>query len=669
MSDALKLALRISAIDLFSGVLRHFRNEVAGTGAAAKAMQRDYDNMVRNASAGLKSLAVGGYLAEKLKPAVEQAADLQESLLAVEGILQGAHPNAAKLGDEMDRVRANSIEVARHMKYSATAVTDVTKQLVQAGVPLDAILESVDKQGRVVHGAAYMTEVLAETKGVDPSLMAQNVAKVAHSFGVPASGYGKMIDDIARASTLGSADPTELFYNLNQSGAIAHNLGHMTVQQSAVLAQALAPLGGESPAAVKSLLDAMTGAQARGYKWQQRSGFNFFDKHGNFIGLDAGLAAIHKRIHGLTEKQQDFMLGRSFGGAALPALKLLMAVGQPGVKSYAEMEKDYYGQPGLAQIQQVWEKGANARGAELASTIQSTEASLFDPLLKQLTAVEKMTNEWAGALGDLATKHPAFAKGVSYTAEAGLGVAAGYGIFRLIKAAGAGSSLLKNFLAGTGNVATGVAEGKAIEKFTGVAPVFVTNWPASGLGGLDALGEQAAGSLASKEAGAAAGAAAAEETLGTRVATFARGAGGSLIVAMALAEGIKAINAPLAADYKNREKARASEDDKNQMHRLGLNAAQYAMYDQLETKDMPYGKWASAQPGHWWSNNQSPEAYEAAIIKMVRQTMPGGGTSAPVKLDGTLHIRLDQNGRMSIAQAKTNQPNVHMDVGTMLAVP
>src|SRR6185312_11490696 len=198
MSDTLKLALRISAIDLFSGVLRRFRSEVAGTGAEAQALQNRYDQMINHTQAGLKSLAVGAYLYEKLKPAVDQAADLQESLLSVKGILHGAQPQAAKLADEMDRVRRNSIEVASHLKYSATAVTDVTRELIQGGVPLTAILERTDKRGRVVgHGAAYMTEVLAETKHMDPATTAVDIANLGHSFQLRPDQYGEAADIIA----------------------------------------------------------------------------------------------------------------------------------------------------------------------------------------------------------------------------------------------------------------------------------------------------------------------------------------------------------------------------------------------------------------------------------------------------------------------------------------
>jgi TP901 family phage tail tape measure protein len=63
------------------------------------------------------------------------------------------------------------------------------------------------------------------------------------------------------------------------------------------------------------------------------------------------------------------------------------------------------------------------------------------------------------------------------TALLGGGVVAG----RLLPKAMRG--IAGKFFKSGGSTAAGIAAGKAVEKMTGVAPVFVTNWPAGGLGG------------------------------------------------------------------------------------------------------------------------------------------------------------------------------------------
>lgn len=745
MSDALKLALRISAIDLFSGVLRHFRDEVAGTGAAAKAMQRDYDSLVRNASAGLKSLAVGGYMVEKLKPAVEQAADLQESLLSVEGILQGAHPNAAKLAAEMDRVRANSVEVARHMKYSATAVTDVTRELIQGGVPLEAILEKLDSRGNVArHGAAFMTEVLAETKHMDPAEAAIDIANLGHSFQLRPDQYGDAADIIARASVTSSGSLQQLFHNLDQVGSRAHMYGNMDLKSTAIALKALAPLGEEAGSDLGEFLSRITGGSYRGRKWMKESGFDFYDKKGQFIGLDASIREIQQRTEKMTPQKRNQMLGLLFGHTGGKAVTQLIAPSMPGVKSYWEIEQSYGEQAGLAQQQATWEKGAKASYAEMVSTIETTEATIFNPLLTQLTAVEKSTNEWAGALGDLATKHPAFAKGVSYASEAAVGAAGLYGIFRLIKAASAGSSLLKNFLAGTGSVATGVAEGKAIEKLTGVAPVFVTNWPSNlgaGLPSIAKVPEGTGGAHAEAEVVGAKGASAAAESIAANASKGATAAEAAAANAMkdahaAEGEAAKAVSAVEHAASSGAEGASVAgwatkgagllkgmrwlgaldamawapmpdPDDsaKAQMARMAkapsfwgslfhrhsaqatpvtsspdlwekvngayVGGAAIARAAQAKPVHPPITVVAEAQEGR---STPAPESrvQSADFWKMVNGAYAAGAAAKaqpPVKLDGTLTIRIDQDGRARVTKAKTSQPGLNLDVGTMLGVP
>jgi hypothetical protein len=39
------------------------------------------------------------------------------------------------------------------------------------------------------------------------------------------------------------------------------------------------------------------------------------------------------------------------------------------------------------------------------------------------------------------------------------------------------------------------------------------------------------------------------------------------------------------------------------------------------------------------------------------------------KLEGTIRIQIDQDGRAKVAQVKSNQPGLHLNVGTMLGTP
>jgi TP901 family phage tail tape measure protein len=636
MSDTLKLAMRISAVDLFSGVLRRFRSEIGGAGAQAKAMQRDYDAMIRHTSAGLKSLAVADYGYNKLKPAVAKAAELQESLLSVEGILQGAHPNAKLLADQMERVRANSIEVASHLKYSATAVTDVTRELFQGGVPLEAILEKFDSKGKLVrHGAAYMTEVLAETKHVDPATVAMDIANLGHSFQLRPDQYGEAADIIARASVTSSGSLTQLFHNLDQVGSRAHMFGNMDLKSTAIALKALAPLGEEAGSDLGEFLSRITGGSYRGRKWMQKSGFDFYDKKGNFIGLDESIALIQKRTEKMTQEQRNKMLGLLFGQTGGKAVTQLIAPSMPGVKSYWEIKDSYSQQAGLEQQNNTWAKGLNAQLQKLSSTNESTLASLFDPLLGDITSAIKKTDELSGAIGNLATKHRGVADTVSYGGVAAVGAAGAYGLYRLARAAGPGGRLLKNLIGRGAGVAAGIAEGKAVEAATGVVPVFVTNFPAGGIGGTGV-------GAATRAEAAAAGAGTA--SIGRRVARRVAAGAGALGTGFASLGGGGALGATVAGGgvalaggggylvgheiYK---------------HGLAGNRAGDAIGAGIAHVLAFFGS----------------DAAQAGIARMKKAQ----------EVNGTIRIQIDQEGRARVKQVQSSNPLMPLEVGIMMMTP
>ena len=99
------------------------------------------------------------------------------------------------------------------------------------------------------------------------------------------------------------------------------------------------------------------------------------------------------------------------------------------------------------------------------------------------------------------------------------------------------------------------------------------------------------------------------------------------MLALGLSDAVKTIDKPMRADYDARMKRWTAKDDENERKRLGLSPAQYAMWNQLETKEMPYGKWEKAHPAqHWWTDDT--DAYDTAMVKLARQRVPDA--AAPV---------------------------------------
>lgn len=660
MDDTLKLALRISAVDLFSGVLRRFRNEIVGTGKEAEAMQGKYDAMVRNVSAGLKALSVASYGVEKLKPAVGAAMDVQTAIAKMGMILQHNTGITAQYNEQMDRLVNNAYAVTNAtkdgLKFPAAQVMTVQAQLLQAGVPLSAILERKDGKGNVHHGAAYMTELLAETKGKDPEWVAQNIENLAHSFQIGPDQYGQIADTIAKASQLGTGTLEQLFYNLDQSGAMAHLMGHMTLRQSAILMKDLAPYGESGGNEFNSFLSRLTGGSYRGAKWMAKSGLDFYDKGGNFIGLDAALEQISTRYGAGKVSQKEFntRLGRAFGMDGIKVLDMLLAPSAPGVKSYPEMKAAFDQQAGLVAQNSVISGTQEFQTTKFQSGMQNLASSMFAPLVKAMTAATKGVNSWTDALAESARKHKTLDKLVSYGSAGVVGGLGVYGGYKLLRGGASALPFLKRLLRGGGSTAVGVAEGKLLEKVAGVTPVFVTNWPAGGIGG--GLGKDAAHAAehtVEKEAAAAAGGGffsrmAARLGLTGLASSFAALGGGG-----AAGAGIASIGLTGAAagGYLTGHEI-SKHFIENHPQRSSLIGGT------LRTILAEFGS-TSAQ--------KSLEERQLAVLGPMVQALHK--PNKPTKLEGTIRIQIDQAGRAKVSSVHTDQSAVHLEVGYLGLVP
>lgn len=616
MSDTLKLALEISAVDMFGGVLNRFRDKVTGMGRDAEKVQRDYTRMVNNIQAGLKSLAVSKYGLDKIKPAVKDAADFQESLLEVKEILQGAHPNAKKLADQMERVRNNSIEVAKHMKYSAIEVTRVTKELLKGGVPLQAILGK--------RGAAWAVEGMAEVQNQSPAYVAEQVANIGHAYQLKPSQYGGAVNLILQASSTASGDLQDMFRDISQVGGIAHMAGRTDLRATLAAIKALAPLGQQAGSDLAQMMTSILnpkGGKAR--RAERELGLSFYDKKGNFVGLDAAIERLRKALAKLpTQQKRQMALGDILQQTGIKAADLLLLPAKNGAKSYEEIKNSIAKQASLQQRIKVREEGLNMNLAELSSTTHTTIATLFTPMLGPLTEAVKLTNKLVGDIGELSTKHIDLSRTISW-GSAGLVAGAGlYGAGRLLAGVIPGSRLLKSILGGAGKTAAGIAEGKAIQTATGVSPVFVTNWPA-GFGNASNRTESEA-RKAAKTAGRSG-----LWNLGGKVAGYGLLAGGAYYVADSVYHKFT--------------------------HEVGL----MSMTHKTARRQI--------QDSVAWQDRVL-RGIEGGISD-VESWFHWGGGRREGQINGKIAIEIDANSRALVKEMKSDNPGVEFDVGHLMQVP
>lgn len=654
----MKLALRISAIDLFSGVLRRFRAEIVGTGAEADKMQRHYDAMIKHVSAGMKALAGASYIADKVLPPIEHAARFQDVMVQTKALLQDQYSTATKLDAVMERLSNNAKAVGVHTIYGPTAVMQQQLQLVQAGVPVQAIVDRT-MNGKLVHGAAYQSEAFAEANGLTPEATAKNIANVMHAYRIPYTQYGPAIDEIEKAINLGSGDATQFFHGMEQLGVIA-NMGHTSIRDSSVALKAIAPLGeGGGADLAQAMLYAFGGSQ-RGSKHLKEYGLDFYDKNHQFIGLFPMIDKLNAYVagHHMTEQQRNMMLARGFQSTGFKAIAMLMEKDVPGAKSLQSMSRQYDKQPGLAQMVAMRETGAEFSFKEMQASIESAEITLFSPLLDKLTEAAKLTNGWAAAIDKFAQAHKGVADAVSYGSA---GVVGGLGLYagiKFIRGGAASLPFIKRFLKGKGSTAAGVAEGKLLEKMAGVTPVFVTNWPSGGIGGgvgdgIKNAATKDAEHIAEKEVGAAAGGGlfariAARLGLTGLASSFAGLGGGG-----AAGAGIASIGVTGAAAGGTL---------------VGHEISKHFIENHPERSSMIGGTLREilADWGSSAARQSLDERTEEVMGPMIRKLHK---PNKPTKLEGTLRIQIDQAGRAKVASLQTNQPDLHINVGYLGLVP
>jgi len=466
----MKLTLQLTAIDMLSGVVSRARDHIKSLGAAGKDVKKDFDDMTRHMSAGLKAISVSAYALNKIKPGVAAAAGLQEAMLKVKANLGSGAANAQELNNQLRAVKKTAVEIAANAPFSATEVVEIENALLKAGLAME------DVMGK--SGAAWAATALASLTGEAPAAIGDSLARIGSQFSLKGTEYGELSDWIVRVDDASATSVPELVYGLRMAGSNAKALG-ISAKDSVTALGALAPLGERAGSSFNNMLIGMLGMNREQKKLMRAYGLDFFDK-GKFIGLDRATLLLKERFGGIKDDQKRLaVLMKVFGEEGGRAANTFIQADKGFQEIARSAEKAY----SIQQKMGVWAEGFSASVKKLSGTVSTTLAAAFEPLLGVLTRVTDLLNGIAGKTGELLGDHPAVAALVSGGAALGTAGAAGYGLYRMARGTAAGRRVLKGvggvkgLLKGLGGTAVGIAEGKAVQAATGVTPVFVTNWP------------------------------------------------------------------------------------------------------------------------------------------------------------------------------------------------
>jgi TP901 family phage tail tape measure protein len=470
------VAIQFTIIDLLSRGVDRIKKRMEGLARSNKEVQNSFDAMARSA----KYAAIAGVSTREmyrgLKPGVAAAGDMQEALLRVKGNLAGGVADAKELARQLREVKRNAITISAEAPFSAEDVVNIQNALLKAGVPL------MDISGKA--GAAFAATALSALSGEAPEAVGDALARIGSQFDLRGGQYGDLADWIVRVDDASATSVPELIQGLRMAGSNAQALG-VSAKDSITALGALAPLGERAGSSFNNMLIGMVGVGAEQQRLLKRFKLNFFED-GKFVGLDKATAILKEKFGSIEDDQvRLLLLTKIFGEEGARAANTLISAG----KGFGEIQREAAGALGLQDKLSIWAEGFNASMKKLSGTTRSTLATLFDPMLYPLTKIADLANAAIGRIGELAEEYRKLT--VAGNVMAGGAVVAGG--LATVGLAGAALWYGRKLLKGVGGVkglfgsaasaTAGIAAGKAVEAATGVTPVFVTNWPAGGLGG------------------------------------------------------------------------------------------------------------------------------------------------------------------------------------------
>lgn len=473
------VAIQFTLIDALSKGVDVIKGRMKSLARANKEVQNSFDGMARSAKYAALAALGTRELYKGMKPGVAAAGDLQAEMIGVRAEMMGSVKDAKALGDQLKQIKSTAFEVQAWTPFDQTQIVALEKQLIKAGAKVNDIVGK--------NGAAAASAALGTYEELDPVTMGKNLIGIATPFRLQADQYMALADEISRASSASVVGAAEIAETAKYAAPAMAQLGRST-HEMLVLSAMLAQRGIEASMAGTGLRQFFNAAA------KQKS---LRDAAGNLLPLDEMLKKIRKSVEKMGEAEKLDFLTRIFDVRGAP---VVMALLETAGGSYAEIEAAMKESLSLQDKLVEKMKGLNAQWDSLRGTGKSVLSELFTPALTPLSKLIEGMNLFLSKIGLATQQSDLLSKGVSYgslggvavggLATAGLaGAAIWYGR-KLLKGVGG----VKGLFGHAGNVAAGVAEGKAVEAATGVTPVFVTNWPAGGLGsGAAELAASAAG--------------------------------------------------------------------------------------------------------------------------------------------------------------------------------
>ncbi len=289
MSDVMKLTLQLTAVDLLQGVISRAKHSILSLGEAGGKVKKDFDDMSKHITRGLKAIAVSSYALHKALPGIQAAANLQEAMLRVKANLASGARDAKELNAQLKQVKSSAVSISANAPFSAEDVVNIENALLKAGLKMQDVIGE--------GGAAWAATALATVTGEAPELIGNALARIGTQFRLEGKGYGELSDWIARVDDASATSIPELIQGLKMAGGNAAAL-KISAQDSVTALGALASLGERAGSAFNNFLVGLVGMSKEQRGLMASFNLDFFDK-GKFVGLDKATEQLRERFWGI----------------------------------------------------------------------------------------------------------------------------------------------------------------------------------------------------------------------------------------------------------------------------------------------------------------------------------------------------------------------------------
>lgn len=405
-----------------------------------------------------------------------------------------------KVGDAYKELKKQAIELGNNLPGTTADFANSATALMEQGMKIDA----------VVNGGLKAASHLAVVLKLPTDAAANMAAKLREAFALPDEALTNMADSMQRAKYAFGITSGDLLSATSYSAATMNVLG---IKGEANMNKVLALQGmgaqvglegssfgtnfammlsrlAKGPAMIEMAKRGMKG-HAKELMQSMKVTFDFFDKKGNFKGVDNMVFELEKlnlikKKYG--EKAALEVADAMFGAeAGRPAL----IIAEKGKAGYEEAQQRMRDQASLQQRIDKISEGSKETWDRFTGTLENLGAAASGPLIKSLHPAINLLNNLTGIISQWLDEHPEAAKWIGVVAASviggtiaflGMGVALSFAKYAIT-----GFKLLP-FIGNLGSLASGaLAVGKAIMMMDATMLASPVTWILAGVAALAAI--------------------------------------------------------------------------------------------------------------------------------------------------------------------------------------